>query len=130
MTLEKIMTSLQLKNTSKTKSRSSTPLMTLMRRYLLYAFQNTKHLCNVYLFAIIASLLVACQSGNVEQKNNIQPNLQNDTTIKYAKGFSIQSSLNYTIVSVFGVKQDTTAKYVLYKTEKPILKSTTPLYTI
>jgi iron complex transport system substrate-binding protein len=117
------------------KLEKSTNLFTflcahLMCPYVPYVFQNTKRLSKNFLYIIITSLLVACQSGNVENKNNIHINLQNDTTIKYAKGFSVQSTLTYTIINVLGAKRDTTTKYVLYKTEKPVLKSNIPLYTI
>ena len=60
--------------------------------------------------------LFSC-SNSIEKPVTILSDLKTDSTIKYAKRFSIASNKEFTFVYLFGNKSnfDTTATYLIYK---------------
>ena len=68
-----------------------------------------------YLSVFVFITLFSCQQPS-KKSSNIFSGIKKDSTIKYAKRFSIARHKNYTLVFLFGNKQnlDTTATYLIY----------------
>ena len=69
-----------------------------------------------YFFGILCIVICGC-TNPIEQTETSLTSLKTDSTIKYAKRFSIAQNENFTIVYLFGNKSnfDTTATYLIYK---------------
>lgn len=68
-----------------------------------------------YFFGIFFLVLCGCTNSS-EKPDSILSDLKTDSTIKYAKRFSIASNADFTVVYLFGNKLnfDTTATYLIY----------------
>lgn len=69
-----------------------------------------------YFLGILCIVICGC-TNFIEQTETLLPGLKTDSTLKYAKRFSIAQNENFTIVYLFGNKSnfDTTATYLIYK---------------
>jgi len=82
-----------------------------------------------YFFGFLFLILCSC-SNSIEKAIADFSDLKTDSTIKYAKRFSIASNKDFTLVYLFGNKLnfDTTATYLIYKDSTQFTK--TPKNTI
>lgn len=71
-------------------------------------------------FLVTTLFLFSCSEQNEVKQNNRSP-LKIDTTIKYAKGFAIARGDGFTVVYIFGNRNnnDTTSTFILYKDSLP-----------
>lgn len=90
-----------------------------------------KHSFLKYFFAAVFFAGISC-SGPNEKKTDLFSDLKKDTSIKYAKRFSISRNKDLTLIYLFGNKEnfDTTATYLIYTDSsliKNISKNITPV---
>ncbi len=72
----------------------------------------------------------ACQPSDTAHHQGSTTSLLPDTTIRYAKGFSIQTCATYTLLTLSGTPKDSSNRYLLYNDSLPTLLPTancTPL---
>lgn len=84
-----------------------------------------------YLSVFVFITLFSCQQPG-KKSSNIFSGIKKDSTIKYAKRFSIARHKNYTLVFLFGNKQnrDTTATYLIYDNNQLIDNTPQNIITI
>lgn len=85
-------------------------------RFLIYA-------------CLLLILISSCGTENVEKDLSSAPG-RYDSSIVYAKGFTVKSYESYTVANVLGYKNDTATTYVLYKAEQPVLNNKNQVHYI
>lgn len=79
---------------------------------------------NLFIYILVSfalSLWWSCSNSNLANQVTNLPLLERDTSIKYAKLFSISNAKDFKVIHFHGKanSNDTTVNYVLYSTEKP-----------
>lgn len=61
----------------------------------------------------------ACKPNPTKHTQSFNTTLQPDTSIRYAKGFSIQTCATYTLLTLSGTPKDSSNRYLLYNDSLP-----------